>query len=68
MRYSNDSPQPLLWPQLQVSEGEKSYTCNHFAFHQSNDRPDDWLLPRREAWTGKTLATLTLCRAGKAAD
>ena len=28
-----DLPQPLLWPQLQVSEGEKSYTFAHqFSF------------------------------------
>ena len=37
MRCAKDLPQPLLWPQLQVNEGEKSLTCN--AFSLSNDRP-----------------------------
>lgn len=32
-----DLPQPLLWPQLQVNEGEKSQACS--AFNLSNDRP-----------------------------
>ncbi len=35
MRTAQDLPQPLLWPQLQVSEGEKSYTCNQFSLHQN---------------------------------
>ncbi len=34
---AQDLPQPLLWPQLQVSEGEKSYTCNQFSL--SSERP-----------------------------
>lgn len=37
MRTAQDLPQPLLWPQLQVSEGEKSYTCNQFSL--SSERP-----------------------------
>ncbi|MCL0341077.1 lipopolysaccharide heptosyltransferase II, partial [Escherichia coli] len=27
MRCAKDLPQPLLWPQLQVNEGEKSQAC-----------------------------------------
>ena len=34
---ADDLPQPLLWPQLQVNEGEKSQACS--AFNLSNDRP-----------------------------
>lgn len=37
MRCAKDLPQPLLWPQLQVNEGEKSQACS--AFNLSNDRP-----------------------------
>ena len=37
MRTAQDLPKPLLWPQLQVSEGEKSYTCNQFSL--SSERP-----------------------------
>lgn len=37
MRSAKDLPQPLLWPQLQVSDGEKSHTCN--AFGISSERP-----------------------------
>ncbi|MCV5744266.1 hypothetical protein OFN42_29060, partial [Escherichia coli] len=36
-RTIKDLPQPLLWPQLQVNEGEKSQACS--AFNLSNDRP-----------------------------
>ncbi|WP_312627972.1 ADP-heptose--LPS heptosyltransferase RfaF [Scandinavium sp.] len=36
MRSAKDLPQPLLWPQLQVSEGEKSQTCA--AFNLSTER------------------------------
>lgn len=32
MLSAKDLPQPLLWPQLQVSEGEKSLTCSQFSF------------------------------------
>ncbi len=37
MRCAKDLPQPLLWPQLQVNEGEKSQACS--AFNLSYDRP-----------------------------
>ena len=37
MRCAKDLPQPLLWPQLQVNEGEKSLACN--AFSLSSERP-----------------------------
>lgn len=65
MRTAQDLPQPLLWPQLQVSEGEKSYTCNQFSL--SSERPMIGFCGCG-VWSGKTLATLPLCGAGKAAD
>ncbi|MDI5811347.1 ADP-heptose--LPS heptosyltransferase, partial [Salmonella enterica subsp. enterica serovar Anatum] len=37
MRTAKDLPQPLLWPQLQVSEGEKSLMCSDFSL--SSERP-----------------------------
>ncbi|MEM0631370.1 ADP-heptose--LPS heptosyltransferase RfaF [Klebsiella michiganensis] len=37
MRCAKDLPQPLLWPQLQVHEGEKSQACS--AFNLSAERP-----------------------------
>jgi heptosyltransferase-2 len=37
MRCAKDLPQPLLWPQLLVHEGEKSQVCN--AFSISAHRP-----------------------------
>ena len=37
MRSAKDLPQPLLWPQLQVNDGEKSQTCS--AFGLSAERP-----------------------------
>lgn len=37
MLSAKDLPQPLLWPQLQVSEGEKSLTCSQFSL--SAERP-----------------------------
>ena len=37
MLTAKDLPQPLLWPQLQVSEGEKSLTCSQFSL--SAERP-----------------------------
>lgn len=37
MRCAKDLPQPLLWPQLQVHEGEKSQACS--AFNISAERP-----------------------------
>ena len=37
MRCAKDLPQPLLWPQLQVNDGEKSLACNTFSL--SSERP-----------------------------
>ncbi len=37
MRTAKDLPQPLLWPQLRVSEGEKSLMCSDFSL--SSERP-----------------------------
>ncbi|EHW0293707.1 ADP-heptose--LPS heptosyltransferase RfaF [Salmonella enterica] len=37
MRTAKDLPQPLLWPKLQVSEGEKSLMCSDFSL--SSERP-----------------------------
>ncbi len=37
MRTWKDLPQPLLWPQLQVSEGEKALMCSDFSL--SSERP-----------------------------
>ncbi len=65
MRSAKDLPQPLLWPQLQVSDGEKSHTCN--AFGISSERPMIGFLPWRRIRSGKTLAALSLCRAGETA-
>jgi len=37
MASAKDLPQPLLWPQLQVNEGEKAQTCATFSL--STERP-----------------------------
>ncbi len=37
MQSARDLPQPLLWPQLQVTEGEKSQACS--SFNLSSSRP-----------------------------
>ncbi|XPE60763.1 glycosyltransferase family 9 protein [Shigella flexneri] len=52
----------MLWPQLQVSEGEKSYTCNQFSL--SSETSDDGFC-RCAVWSGKTWATLPLCWLAK---
>lgn len=45
MLSAKDLPQPLLWPQLQVFDGEKSQVCN--AFNISADRPIIGFCPER---------------------
>lgn len=35
MRTAQDLPQPLLWPQLQVSEGENHIPVINFRSHQN---------------------------------
>ncbi|STT82456.1 ADP-heptose-lipooligosaccharide heptosyltransferase II [Klebsiella pneumoniae] len=65
MRCAKDLPQPLLWPQLQVNEGEKSQACS--AFNLSKRSAYHRLLPRRGVRPGQTLAALSLCCAGEKA-
>ena len=63
MRSAKDLPQPLLWPQLRKRWGEIPH-CN--AFGISSERPMIGFC-RRGVWSGKTLAALSLCRAGETA-
>lgn len=65
MRSAKDLPQPLLWPQLQGKRwGEIPHLQRIWHFVRT---PDDWVLPWRGVWSGKTLAALSLCRAGETA-
>lgn len=58
MRTAKDLPQPLLWPQLQVSEGEKSLMCSDFSL--SSERPLIGFCPARNLArqnVGRTITT-----------
>ncbi len=58
MRSAKDLPQPLLWPQLQVSDGEKSDTCN--AFGISSERPMIGFCPGAELVRQNAGRTITM--------
>ncbi len=58
MRSAKDLPQPLLWPQLQVSDGEKSHTCN--AFGISSERPMIGFCPARSLVRQNAGRTITM--------
>lgn len=60
MRCAKDLPQPLLWPQLQVNEGEKSQACS--AFNLSNDRPIIGFCPGAEFGRPNAGRTITMLR------
>lgn len=60
MRCAKDLPQPLLWPQLQVNEGEKSQACS--AFNLSNDRPIVGFAPARSSARPNAGRTITMLR------
>lgn len=63
---ADDLPQPLLWPQLQVSDEEIADTTA--AFNLTGSRPSSASARKRGIRPRQTLAALSLRGAGSAAD
>ena len=57
MRSAKDSPQPLLWPQLRVSDGEIPHLQRIWHFVRT---PDDWVLPARSLVRQNAGRTITM--------